>query len=170
MRGWLPTLATGALGGLAAVQPSHAGDTKPQPLQLVANKPVEIVCSTRSVVVATDAANASSGQIRLSLVLKESAAKPATGAWRIVSVEPAHAGSFATPAHRGNSCAESCPLTMSESGQIQLWSPAPKGLSQLAADEVLLLAVIKPKTLELTATTFLGPNVDALEKGQCHLD
>ena len=45
--------------------------------------------------------------------------------------------------------------------------PGPKSLDKLAADEILLLAVIKPESLVLKASTFRGPSIEALENGTC---
>ncbi len=140
-----------------------------EPLKLVPNKPIELICSTRSVVVADEGANASNGEIKLSLVLKDAGAKPPSGAWRAVSTDPGHGGSFAAIAHQGKACADSCPLLVPDDAQIQLWSPAPKGVDQLADKEMLLLAVVKPLSLDLRATTFNGKQIEALEQGKCRL-
>jgi hypothetical protein len=143
-----------------------AADTPARPFKLEANKPVEIVCATKSVVVATDAANASNGEIKLSLLLKDPTAKPTNGSWQAVSADQGHASSFAAQKHQGKACAEACPLTATDE-QIQMWAPAPKGVDQLAEGEVLLLAILKIASMELRASTFNGKQIEALETGTC---
>ncbi len=171
MRAWwaIPGLATVA-GLIWAGTAGPERQPAPAPFKLELNKPIEIVCTTKSVVVATDAAKASNGEIKLSLLLKDAAAKPPSGSWRIVSADRSHGGSFAAPLHHGKSCAEACPLRMAADDQIQLWSPAPKGVDQLADKEILLLAVVKTKTLDLRASTFNGRQIEALEEGTCRMD
>jgi hypothetical protein len=167
------------LVSLLAVVPATAGasDKDPPgeeqaaqatiPLTLRPAKPVELECATKSVVVATNAANATSGQLRLSLLLKDADAKPAKGAWRVVRVEAEHTGSLG---HReAKTCADSCPLTVAVDGHIELWSPAPKGIDQLADNELLLLAVVKSDSLDLRATTFSGKQIESLEEGHCRV-
>ncbi|OYW52687.1 MAG: hypothetical protein B7Z29_18535 [Hyphomicrobium sp. 12-62-95] len=145
---------------------AQAADAPALPaLTLVVAKPVELMCRTKSVVVKTDAANATTGELKFSLVLKNEATKPPSGAWRIVSVADAHAGSLG---HReAKVCAEACPLTVGADGNIELWSPAPKSITELKEGEMLLLAVVKSKTLDLRATTFSGKEIEALEEGSC---
>ncbi len=141
------------------------GDAAAAPFKLELSKPVEIACFTKSIVVATNAANATTGNLRLTLVLKDAAGRTPTGAWRIAAVDGAHTGSLG---HReSKTCAESCPMTVAADGNIQLWSPAPKGIDKLADGELLLLGVLKAKTLELRATTFNGQQIEALEEGRC---
>lgn len=152
-------------GRASAAEPSATALLKLEP-----NKPIELVCKTKSVVVATDAASASNGEIKLSLLLKDATAKPPSGSWRIISADGSHGGSFAAPAHQGKSCADACPLTTAAGDQIQLWSPVPKGVDQLSDSEVLLLAVVKTKSLDLRASTFKGKQIEALEEGTCRTE
>jgi hypothetical protein len=136
-------------------------------LTLVVAKPVELACRSKSVVVKTDAANATTGELKISLVLKDAATKPPSGVWRIVSVTDAHAGSLG---HReAKVCSEACPLTVGADGNIELWSPAPKSITELKEGEMLLLAVVKSKSLDLRATTFSGKEIEALEEGRCQV-
>jgi hypothetical protein len=142
-----------------------ADDAARPALLLQLAKPVEITCATKSVVVKTNAANATTGEVKLVLLLKDETAKPATGAWRIASVGDQHTGSFGR--REAKACAEACPLTVAVDGNIELWAPARKGISQLAEGELLFLAVLKSKTLDLRATTFSGKEIEALEEGTC---
>jgi hypothetical protein len=156
---------------LAPVAAIAAEPDKPEPppvaLKLIVSKPVALDCQTKSVVVAENAANATNGPLKLTLVLKDETTKPATGSWRIASVGPVHTGSLGV--HEAKTCADSCPLRIAGDGNIELWSPAPKGFDQLAAGEKLLLAVIKAETLALRATTFSGKEIEALEEGTCRI-
>jgi hypothetical protein len=156
-----------ALMILMPVAAQAADAPSPPALKLAVAKPIEIVCATKSVVVKTDAANATTGELKLSLLLKDETAKPPSGAWRIVSVSEQHAGSLGK--REAKACAEACPLSIGADGNIELWSPAPKGLTQLADGEMLLLAVVKPATLDLRATTFSGKEIESLEEGTCRI-
>ncbi|MEQ1671202.1 MAG: hypothetical protein ABL893_10120, partial [Hyphomicrobium sp.] len=64
-------------------------------------------------------------------------------------------------------CAAGGPRSLSAGGDAQLWAPAPKALDKLAAEEALLLAVIKADTLSLKASSFRGQAIEALESGTC---
>jgi len=139
----------------------------PTALKLIVSKPVALECQTKSVVVAENAANATNGQLKLTLVLKNDTSKPATGSWRIAGVGPEHPASLG--GREAKTCAESCPLRVAVDGNIELWSPAPKGVDQLAAGEKLLLAVVKVDTLALRATTFSGKEIESLEEGTCRI-
>lgn len=57
-------------------------------------------------------------------------------------------------------------MTLGVGGDIQLWAPAPKLLDALKEGEVLLLAVIRADAT-LRASTFKGPQIEALEEGRC---
>ncbi|MGE5267415.1 MAG: hypothetical protein ACM3L9_08630 [Deltaproteobacteria bacterium] len=150
--------------GVPARAEEPAADTG-SALKLEVAKPVEITCETKSVVVKENAANATTGIVKLTLLLKDAASKPAKGAWRIASVDDRHTGSLG---HReAKACAEACPLSVAADGSIELWSPAPKGIDKLADGEMLLLAVIKSKSLDLRATTFSGKEIESLEEGTC---
>ena len=147
--------------------PLQSAPVPPALLKLEPAKPVELTCKSKSVVVAANAANATNGTLKLTLVLKDTVAKPATGAWRIASVDPAHTGSLG---HReGKTCAETCPMTLAADGNVELWSPAPKPIDKLAEGELLLLAVVKAATLDLRATTFNGKQIESLEEGSCRI-
>lgn len=153
---------------LAAAMPAGAEEPAPDTgtaLKLEVAKPVDITCETKSVVVKENAANATTGALRLTLLLKDSAAKPAKGAWRIAAVDDRHTGSLGQ--REAKTCAEACPLSVAADGNIELWSPAPKGIDKLADGEMLLLAVIKSKSLDLRATTFSGKEIESLEEGTC---
>ena len=151
----------------AAGDEAKSADASAAPLKLDVAKPVDLICRTRSVVVKTDAANATNGEVKLTLLLKDESATPATGAWRVASVSPDHTGSLG---HReAKTCAEACPLRVAVDGNVELWSPAPKGLDKLAEGEMLLLAVVKVKTLDLRATTFSGKEIESLEEGSCRI-
>jgi hypothetical protein len=147
--------------GRAAEDATSAGTG----LKLEVAKPVEISCFTKSVVVKTNAANATTGELKLTLLLKDTASKPAKGAWRIASVAEQHTGSLGQ--REAKTCAEACPLTIAVDGNIELWSPSPKAINQLADGEMLLLAVIKSNSLDLRATTFSGKEIESLEEGTC---
>ncbi len=158
-------MALGRLAmALAVLAPAAVHAETPSPgasLALAPGKAVEIACEGKAVVVATDAPLATTGSLRLSLVADDAT----RGRWRIVSVDAGHAGSLG---HReAKSCAEGCPLMVAGTDQIQLWSPAPKALDQLADKEMLLIAVLKTATLDLRATTFNGKQIEALEEGKC---
>ena len=81
-----PALALAAEPGKSAAPPVA--------LKLIVSKPVALECQTKSVVVAENAANATNGQLKLTLVLKNDTSKPATGSWRIAGVGPEHTGSL----------------------------------------------------------------------------
>jgi hypothetical protein len=149
-----------------AKEPARPGPP-PSALKLVVSKPVALECQTKSVVVAENAANATNGRLKLTLVLKSDSSKPPTGSWRIADVGTAHTGSLGR--REAKACAESCPLRVAMDGNIELWSPAPKGVDQLASGEKLLLAVVKSDTLALRATTFSGKEIESLEEGTCRI-
>lgn len=153
--------AVPALMALCAAPACHA-----DPLKLQPGKPIELICDTKSVVVATDAADATSGKLTLALEADTDGTK--SGSWRIVSVDEAHKGSFA--GSRRERCAKGCPITIAAGGDIQLWQPEPKSLDKLGDGESLLIAVIKPDGLALRASTFRGKDIEALEGGQCRMD
>lgn len=155
------------LSARAFADPSASAPLQSAPLKLEPAKPVELTCRSKSVVVSTNAANATNGNLTLTLVLKDTAAKPATGAWRIAAVDPAHTGSLGQ--REGKTCAETCPLTLAADGNVELWSPAPKAIDKLADGEWLLLAVVKAATLDLRATTFSGKQIESLEEGTCRV-
>ncbi len=159
--------AGGPPAGTATTETAPAPDAGPVALKLESAKPIELVCVTKSVVVAPNAANATNGNLRLVLVLKDAAAKPQTGAWRIAAVDAAHTGSLGQ--REGKACAEACPLTVAADDNIELWSPAPKGIGELADGERLLLAVVKTRSLDLRATTFSGKQIESLEEGSCRI-
>ncbi len=150
-----------------ATDAATSGASPPVTLKLIVAKPVALECQTKSVVVAENAANATNGQLTLTLLLKDESAKPATGSWRIAAVGPAHTGSLGQ--REAKACAESCPLRIAVDGNIELWSPAPKGVDQLAERERLLLGVVKADTLALRATTFSGKEIESLEEGTCRI-
>lgn len=146
-----------------AQQPAYAGP----PLELRPGEPVEITCETKSVVVATGAANATAGALRLALELGDATAPTADrGRWRIVAVDTAHKGSLASI--QAETCADGCPLALG-SDDVQLWAPAPKGVVELGPDELLMLAVLKTATLQLRVSTFRGQQIEALESGACRI-
>ncbi len=148
--------------------PPAQGESGEEPAwRLELNKPIEFACQTKAVVVAQDAANATTGTLRLSLVLKEASGSLQRGVWRVIDADPGHAGSLG---HRhAQTCVEACPLTMTQDDQLQLWAPAPKSIDQLANGEILLLAVVKTASLDLRATTFSGNEIEALEEGSCRI-
>lgn len=163
----LAAIATATATVAIGDETKPASPPSPPSLKLEPSKAVEITCYSKSVVVADNAANATNGTLRLSLLLKDAAAKPQTGAWRVVDVEAGHAGSFAK--REMKTCAEACPLTIAADGQIELWAPAQKGIDQLADKEMLFLAVIKTATLDLRATTFSGKQIESLEEATCRI-
>ncbi len=165
--------------GSAAPPPAAAAPRASQPpaspdapagasaLKLEPGKAVDIACESKSVVVATNAANATSGAMTLRLELTAGASDGA-GTWRPVAVDQSHAGSLA--AMQGKVCEQGCPLVQQAGGaDIQLWAPAPKAITALQADELLMLAVLKTATLDFKASTFRGQQVEALESGSCRM-
>ncbi len=169
MTKWLAALmlaGTSAAGAAEHTAKAEA-DAAPVLLKLEANKPVELSCDTKSVVVKTNAANATNGELKLSIVLKDGSVTPGKGAWRIASVGEQHTASLG---HReAKTCAESCPLTVAVDGNVELWSPSPKSIDKLADGEMLLLAVVKAKSLDLRASTFSGKEIESLEEGSCRV-
>lgn len=163
MKRLLTALAFGMAAGSAS---ADAGDAAAQSgLALEPGKPVEILCETKAVLVATDKANASNGSIRLKLERKGEA--DSAGTWSPMSRDGQHAASLA--AMQEKTCASGCPLSLAGDGTVQLWAPAPKSLDKLGADELLLLAVVKSGAMELKASTFRGQQIEALESGTCRL-
>ena len=124
---------------------------------------VIIACDTKAVVVATDSAKASNGAITLTLSVP--ARGSASGVWRITSAAEQHQAAFATTQRAV--CKDGCPLSSSPTGEIQLWAPKPNSLDRLADGEQLLLAVLKPASMTLRASTFRGKDIEALEEGRC---
>ncbi len=122
-----------------------------------------IECDTKAVVVAADAAKASNGAITLQLTAPPAAGTP--GVWTIISVSDQHDAAFAKT--QRTACNEGCPLSVQPAGEIHLWAPKPNSLDKLAEGELLLLAVLKPATLALRASTFRGKDIEALEEGVC---
>lgn len=146
---------------------SPSGTTGASALKLEPGKAVQITCESKSVVVATNAANATSGAMTLRLELTAGASDGA-GTWRPVAVDAGHAGSLA--AMQGKVCEQGCPLVQQAAGaDIQLWAPAPKAITALQSDELLMLAVLKTATLDFKASTFRGQQVEALESGSCRI-
>ncbi len=145
-------------------QPSPGGEGENRPAFILEpGKPAEIACETKAVVVAEGAPAATKGALALKLERAEGEQKP-QGRWSVVSVDAPHKASLA--ATQQNSCAPGCPLTLGVGGDIQLWAPAPKLLDALKEGEVLLLAVIRADAT-LRASTFKGPQIEALEEGRC---
>ncbi|MBL8565679.1 MAG: hypothetical protein JNM89_08185 [Hyphomicrobiaceae bacterium] len=145
-----------------AAEPPAKPVVSQQALALAPGVPVQIACATKSVVVATGAANATSGNLMLKLEL--AAEGETKGLWSILAVDPNHKGSLATM--QAETCANGCPLALGEA-DVQLWAPAPKGVVELGADELLMLAVLKTASLELKVSTFRGQQIEALESGTC---
>ncbi|MCB1515285.1 MAG: hypothetical protein KDJ18_10885 [Hyphomicrobiaceae bacterium] len=135
----------------------------PPPLRLDPGGSIEISCDTQAVLVATGAANATSGRIHLRL---ERTADPThDGQWTPLDDGATHAASLAVM--QAKACATGCPLMIGKNDDLQLWAPAAKSLDKLGADELLLLAVIKSATWQLKASTFRGQQIEALESGVC---
>ena len=151
---------------------SQAGDTTSPagtpaaPLRLDPGATLEIACQTQAVLVATDAANATSGTIHLRLERTADAGQD--GRWKPLGDTGSHAASLVTL--QAKTCASGCPLMIGNTGDLQLWAPAPKSIDKLAPDELLLLAVLKSETWQLKASTFRGPSIEALESGSCKSD
>lgn len=142
--------------------PLHA-----EPLKLEPGKSIEITCDTRAVVVATDAAAATAGAIRLKLDVA-AGEKAEKGTWSVVSADDAHKGSLAQ--RHKETCAKGCPFDLSGKGEFQLWAPEPKTIDKLGDKDTLTVAVIKPDNSEIRASTFVGREIEALESGACKTD
>lgn len=152
--------AAAALAAHAAATPLHA-----DPLKLEPGKDTAIICDTRSVVVADEAAaTKGSAQFKLSVPAGD---KADSGTWTVAEVEEAHKGSLAQ--RQKEICAKGCPFDTSPKNELQLWAPAAITLDKLGEKDVLTIAVIKPDTLVLRASTFRGPDIESLEEGQCRL-
>jgi hypothetical protein len=146
----------------AAATVASAQTANAEPLKLEAGKPVTLTCQTQSIVVKDDGPAPTKGAITLRLELKD----PATAStWTPVTADDIHKGAFASAFK--STCTNGCPMTLPANGEPQLWAPLPKSLDKLGDDEVLLLAVIKPDTLSLKASTFRGRAIEALENGTC---
>jgi hypothetical protein len=157
MRRWKTKLVTLA----AALACAHAAAAA-EPFKLEPGKAVTLTCQTQSIVVKDDGPAPTKGAITLRLEVKD----PATAStWTPLTADDIHKGAFATAFK--TTCASGCPMTVPTNGEPQLWAPAPKSLDKLGDDEVLLLAVIKPETLGLKASTFRGHAIEALENGTC---
>ena len=152
------TLSFSALAaGLAVIAPAAA-----DPLIREPGKPVALTCHTQSIVIKDNGPAPTRGAVMLRLEIKEPAS---ASIWTPVSADDAHKGAFATTFK--TTCASGCPMSIPANGGLQLWAPSPKSLDKLGDDEVLLLAVIKPDTLSLKASTFRGHAIEALENGTC---
>lgn len=151
---------------LSAVLAAFIAMTAPaaaaEPLKLELGKAVTLTCQTQSIVIKDNGPAPTKGSVTLRLEVKEPAS---ASTWTPVSTDDAHKGAFANAFK--TTCASGCPMTISANGELQLWAPAPKSLDKLGDDEVLLLAVIKPDTLSLKASTFRGQAIEALENGTC---
>lgn len=148
-----------AATALALVPPAVA-----EPLKLEPGKPVEIVCTTQSVVVAGEA-KVSRGALRLRLV---GAAEPGgmqAGTWSVVSVDAAHAASLAA-VHK-DTCAQGCPIQLGLKSQPMLWSPRIIMPDAIEGDAPLTVTAIETDTLRLRASTFRSKDLAALEQGDC---
>jgi len=136
-----------------------------EPLKLEPGKALELLCETRGVVVATDAANATSGQTRLRI--EPEAGSAARGTWTIVASEETHKAGIGVTLKE--TCAKGCPFDVSAKGEAQLWAPGVKALNNLADGEALSIAVIRPEDQSLRASTFRGKDIEALEEGTCRV-
>lgn len=153
----------GLMAGVAASSVAWSEDTKAPPLQLAPGQSIELECDTQAVLVATGAANATNGQIRLRL---ERTVEPGSdGRWTPLGDGTAHAASLATL--QSKTCATGCPFTIGKDDDLQLWAPAPKSIDKLGPDELLMLAVVKSATQQLKVSTFRGQQIEALESGAC---
>jgi len=141
---------------------TRAGDAPPLVLEVGGS--LDLTCETRSVVVATGAPAATSGTVELKLTLERGTPSPA-GTWRGTPVGNGHGGAFV--ARESSACANGCPLAVAPGGEIQLWAPAAKLIDALTSEETLLIAVLKPATSEIRASTFRGQSIEALEEGRC---
>lgn len=150
------TLAVSAVASVAAAEALP---------RLTPGSTIDIACDSKSVVVATNAADATNGGFRLRLDAG-SAADGSGGRWSVVSADAAHRGSLALM--QAKPCATGCPLVVGDS-DIQLWAPSPKGIDTLGADELLMLAVLKSADMTFKASTFRGQQIEALESGTCSL-
>lgn len=147
--------------------PPAAAETPAAPV-LAPGTEITIACTTKSVVVATAAAKVSNGPVGLVLAAATSTASgsgPLTGSWRIVSVGDQHQASFA--ATQREVCKNGCPLAVQPSGEVQLWAPKLNTLDKIGDGELLFVAVLKPASLDLRASTFRGKDIEALEQGTC---
>ena len=140
--------------------PLHA-----EPLKLEAGKDLTLTCDTRSVVVADQAAaTAGSADFKLTVPAGNSADK---GTWLVASVDAVHKGGLAE--RHKDACSKGCPFDTSAKGELQLWAPDAKTLDKLGDKDLLTIAVIKPDTLALRASTFRGKDIESLEEGQCRV-
>lgn len=154
-------LRMGLAAALAALAAAGLGA---EPITLTADAPVHLVCETKSIGFAKDAASASRGTLGLKLVLL-SAGPTSKGRWMPASVDDRHTGSLAFS--QRDTCANGCPLAIAANGELQLWSPAPRSLEGLKDDESLLIAVVRADGATLRASTFRGKQIEALEEGTC---
>lgn len=146
-------------------QPSPQGERENRAaITLESGKSALITCDTKAVVVAEGAPAATKGLLKLRLELAGSEPVP-QGRWSIASVGDAHTGSLAFTQRK--TCEAGCPLTLPAGGDIQLWAPKPSSIDQIGDRDVLLLAIIKPATGVLRASTFRGKAIEALEEGKC---
>lgn len=157
--------------GLGATEPPTIPPATSEPVTtpiLAAGAEVTVACTTKAVVVATAAAKVSNGPIELNLSATAATAGdagPVAGTWRIVSVGDQHQATFA--ATQRTVCNDGCPLTVQATGEVQMWAPKPNTLDKIADGEMLFVAVLKPATLALRASTFRGKDIEALEEGTC---
>lgn len=152
-----------ALASLIAL--TLSGTASAEPLKLEAGKPVTLTCQTEAIIIKDNGPPPTKGTVALRLELKDAGSASANGTWTPVSTEDAHKGAFA--AQQKTACASGCPMTVSASGDAQIWAPAPKSLDKLGADETLLLAVINAGKLDIKASMFRGQSIEGLEKGTC---
>ncbi|MEQ1672969.1 MAG: hypothetical protein ABL893_19125 [Hyphomicrobium sp.] len=135
-----------------------------EPLKLEVAKPVTLRCETQAILIKDGGPAPTKGKLELRLEVKTSSPEM-SGAWSPVSADDAHKNAFANM--QKTACASGCPMTVSAAGDAQIWAPAPKSLDKLAAEEALLLAVIKADALSLKASRFRGQAIEALESGTC---
>lgn len=147
-------------GGLLAATFDAAADSV-----LDLSQPVSISCDTSAVKLDTSPFGASQGTIVINVRLDDDTDSKGPGRWKLLEIASEHDASFIGKTR--DNCQPDCPMTQGKDGMLQLWSPKPLALNQLADGTALTLVTIDAKSLELKASTFQNKELAGLERGEC---
>jgi hypothetical protein len=137
-------------------------------LKLERDRPEEVVCATRAIVVAEQQFKATRGELKVSIVVTSAGEASLEGAWRIMAIEAGHSASLG--AVHAESCRSGCPLHGRRGGKVELWAPGRLAPAQIPVGQVLVVAAIDIVRLTFHATHLKGNELYALEQGQCRLE
>lgn len=161
-------------GNAASGDGGSAAKSAPQSADLVAPGTVaDYDCVTEAIGMDFAPFKKTNGTIRFTISRNAAVAGQPTdpkanapdGTWRVSGNGETHVASITKLA--AETCANGCPLTLSEKGEAMLWAPGPMPLEKLGEVETLTIAVVRPQPLSVSISTFRGRDIVALEKGTC---